>query len=113
MIGLALLLAGLGALVWSKLPEQLSLALRGDPHVVEQVLPRAQAGDPAAQHDLGLRYAGGRGVPRDAEGAVKWYRAAAEQGYGPAQSGLGLAYYWGEGVEQDHLKAAEWLRRAA
>lgn len=109
----ALLLIALGALYLEMIPESVELALRGDSHIVEQVLPRAQAGDPEAQHDLGLRYAGGRGVPQDNQRATEWYRAAAEQGYGPAQGSLGLAYYWGKGVELDHAKAAEWLRRAA
>ena len=109
----ALLLVALGALLWDSIPDKLYLAVRGDPSVVEQVLPRAQAGDPEAQHDLGLRYAGGRGVPKDPERAAKWYRAAAEQGYGPAQGSLALAYYWGTGVARDHARAADWFRRAA
>jgi TPR repeat protein len=52
-------------------------------------------------------------VPKDPERAAKWYRAAAEQGYGPAQGSLALAYYWGTGVARDHVKAAHWYRRAA
>lgn len=109
----ALLLVALGALLWDTIPDKLYLAVRGDSNVIEQVLPRAEAGDPQAQHDLGLRYAGGRGVPEDPERAVRWYRAAAEQGYGPAQGSLALAYYWGTGVARDHAKAADWYRRAA
>ncbi len=113
LVLVALLLVALGALLWDSIPDKLYLAVRGDPSIVEQVLPRAQAGDPEAQHDLGLRYAGGRGVPKDPERAAKWYRAAAEQGYGPAQGSLALAYYWGTGVARDHAKAADWYRRAA
>jgi hypothetical protein len=113
LVLVALLLVALGARLWDSIPDKLYLAVRGDPSVVEQVLPRAQAGDPEAQHDLGLRYAGGRGVPKDPERAVRWYRAAAEQGYGPAQSSLALAYYWGTGVARDRAKAADWYRRAA
>ncbi len=113
LVLVALLLVALGALLWDSIPDKLYLAVRGDPIVVERVLPRAQAGDPEAQHDLGLRYAGGRGVPKDPERALRWYRAAAEQGYGPAQSSLALAYYWGTGVARDRAKAADWYRRAA
>ncbi len=113
LVLVALLLVALGALLWGSIPDKLYLAVRGDPNVVEQVLPRAQAGDPEAQHDLGLRYAGGRGVPKDPERAARWYRAAAEQGYGPAQSSLALAYYWGTGLARDRAKAADWYRRAA
>jgi hypothetical protein len=113
LVLVALLLVALGALLWDSVPDKLYLAVHGDPNVVERVLPRALAGDPEAQHDLGLRYAGGRGVPKDPERAAKWYRAAAEQGYGPAQGSLALAYYWGTGVARDHVKAAHWYRRAA
>lgn len=113
LVMVALPLGALGALLWDSIPDRLYLAVHGDPNVVEQVLPRAQAGDPEAQHDLGLRYAGGRGVPKDPERAVGWYRAAAEQGYGRAQSSLAQAYYWGTGVARDRAKSADWYRRAA
>ncbi len=112
LVPVALLLVGLGALLWNSIPDQLYLTLRGEAHIVEQVLPRAQAGDPEAQYDLASRYAGGRGVPKNPRRAAKWYRAAAEADYARAQSSLGLAYYWGTGVQQNYAKAAEWLRRA-
>jgi uncharacterized protein len=44
---------------------------------------------------------------------VRWYRLAAEQGYGPAQNNLGRIYVDGWGVPQDYLEAVKWLRRAA
>ena len=53
------------------------------------------------------------GVPKDAAEAVKWYRAAAEQGYAQAQYNLGVCYYNGEGVKRDRQEAKKWLRKAA
>lgn len=40
----------------------------------------ADAGLALAQHNLGVFYAEGRGVPRNDAEAVVWYRKAAEQG---------------------------------
>ena len=66
-----------------------------------------------AQHNLGSRYAEGRGVPRDDATAVQWYRKAAEQGHANAQYNLGFRYAKGRGVPQDYAKAVRWHRKAA
>ena len=58
-------------------------------------------------------YANGRGVPEDDREAVKWYRAAAEQGHASAQGALGDLYYLGRGVPEDYVKAYAWLNLAA
>ena len=51
----------------------------------------AEQGDAAAQRNLGLMYANGRGVPEDDAEAVRWYRLAAEQGLASAQYSLGFS----------------------
>lgn len=66
-----------------------------------------------AANGLGLMYANGNGVSKNATEAVKWYRKAAEQGYAPAQSNLGVMYTKGEGVPKDSAEAVKWYRRAA
>ena len=43
-------------------------------------IPRAEAGDTAAQTLLGLIYEGGYGVPRDPAQAANWYQFAADGG---------------------------------
>jgi len=53
---------------------------------------------------LGICYANGFGVPKDADKAVKLYRAAAAAGFTTALANLGLQYRKGEGVPQDMLK---------
>ena len=45
--------------------------------------------------------------------AVKWYRAAAEQGQSEAQYELGVMYADGSGVPRDHSEAVKWCQKAA
>jgi len=73
----------------------------------------AEDGDAGAQHNLGLMYATGVGVPQNDEEAVSWWRLAAEQGFAPAQARLGEAYLLGSGVSLDYDEAVRWHRAAA
>ena len=74
----------------------------------------ARNGVPAAQFRLGQMYLVGEdGVQRDAEKAVRWFRAAAKQGLTDAQVMLAECYREGDGVEEDYEEAARWLRAAA
>ena len=68
-------------------------------------LPLAEQGDAEAQHNLGVMYDKGQGVPQDDKEAVKWYRLAAEQEHADAQYNLGLMYDKGIGVHQDFNEA--------
>jgi TPR repeat protein len=58
-------------------------------------------------------YYNGQAVPQDYREAVKWFRAAAEQGYVSAQDFLGLLYEVGPSVPQDYQEAVKWYRMAA
>jgi uncharacterized protein len=73
----------------------------------------AEQGYGRAQHNLGLMYNHGRGVPRDDAAAVAWYLKAAGQGDTAAQVQLGILYGTGQGVSQDPAAAASWFRKAA
>ena len=73
----------------------------------------AERGNTIAQNLLGVMYASGDGVEKNAVKAIKWYQKAAEQGNSYAQCNLGLMYYWGQGAEKDYIEAAKWLRKAA
>ena len=79
----------------------------------EETLCLAQQGDAEAQYFLGIAYYQGKGVLRDYQEAVKWFRKAAEQGYALAQAFLGAMYVKGEGVPQDYQEAAKWFQLAA
>ncbi len=63
----------------------------------------------AAQFELANAYYTGKGVTKDIDQAIKWYRKVAAKGYAVAQHNLGVIY----GVQEDYLKAAEWYRKAA
>ena len=58
-------------------------------------------------------YANGRGVEKDDNLAVQWYRKAAEQGHASGQTDLGFLYETGRGVRIDRNIAAKWYRKAA
>ena len=47
------------------------------------------------------------------EGAVQWYRQAADQKHAAAQFCLGFAYEYGQGVQQSYEGAVQWYRQAA
>ncbi|MGH7249509.1 MAG: RING finger domain-containing protein [Minisyncoccia bacterium] len=80
---------------------------------IECFTEAADKGHPFAQHELGVIYDNGEGIPVDPEKAVEWYTRAAEQEYPPALNNLGFAYGHGAGVPVDHKKSLEMYTRAA
>src|SRR5437879_12654858 len=70
--------------------------------------PLAEKGLAKAQHNLGVMYYKGRGVPQNYGEALRWYRLAAEQGFGLAQYNLAAMYGEGRGVKQDYVQAHMW-----
>ena len=75
--------------------------------------PLAKQGNAAAQHNLGLIYKLGLGVPKNNKESAKWYTLAAEQGDAKAQRSIGKMHEFGLGILQNHKKAAEWYLLAA
>lgn len=86
---------------------------KGDRPALQRLHALAGKGDARAQYNLGVMYATGQGVPKDAEQAVAWYRKAAEQGDAEAQSNLGAMYATGQGVPKDYVMAYMWRNLAA
>lgn len=72
----------------------------------------AVRGDAAAEYEIAVRYAEGRGVPQNLEAAARWFERAAGQGLAPAQYRLGSLYEKGQGVKKD-VEAARRLYAAA
>ena len=68
---------------------------------------------PAAQSNLGLMYAEGRGVAHDDAEAAIWFAKAADRGLAEAQTILGLIYVKGQGVPQNYILAHMWFNLAA
>tara|TARA_R110000868_G_scaffold20217_15_gene85908 strand:- start:18745 stop:21888 length:3144 start_codon:yes stop_codon:yes gene_type:complete len=73
----------------------------------------AVAGNPAAQYEVGQRYANGENVPQDLAQAAYWYGQAADQGLAIAQYRLAALYEKGRGVAQDNAKARGLYEKAA
>ena len=62
-----------------------------------------------AQYHLGFLYGEGRGVERNPQKALHWFRRAADKGDVKAQYAVGLAL----SRQADKREAAQWFRRAA
>ena len=69
--------------------------------------------DPAAQHQLGLRYANGLGVKKSKKKARDWFVKAANQGYLESKYELGKLYSSGRLKEAAYAVAANWFEEAA
>jgi len=65
------------------------------------------------QHNLGVLYSTGIGMPLDFEKSVKWFHKAAEQGLLESQINLGIAYQVGLGVATDIINAYIWFSIAS
>ena len=72
----------------------------------------AEAGDAKGQYLLGVMYALGDGVPKDAAKAVEWQQKAAAQGNADAQYILGFMYGDGQGVPKNYVLAHMWANIA-
>jgi localization factor PodJL len=73
----------------------------------------ALAGDPAAEFEIAMRLAEGRGVARDPAKAAAWFERAASQGLVPAQYRLGSMTEKGLGRPKDLNAARELYEQAA
>ena len=83
---------------------------RGDYATVLKILrPKALAGNPSAQHNLGFMYEKGYGVPRNPSVAASWYRKSADQGYPAGQLALGRLYFEGVGIPRDLVESYKWM----
>jgi uncharacterized protein len=72
----------------------------------------AQAGDAAAQNNVGEIYERGIGEQPNYEAAAIWYQKAADQGYTRAMFNLGTLYEQGTGVPADKLRALNLYRQS-
>jgi hypothetical protein len=80
---------------------------------IAELQKQADAGDPAAQNELGLRYRLGTDVEKDPAKAVPWFLKAARQGYPKAYFNLGAAYFNGDGVRVSDQNSCVWFMLAA
>jgi localization factor PodJL len=88
--------------------EKLPVAIGGTP-----LRTAAMAGNAAAQYEVGIRYAEGRGVPVNSQEAAKWLEFAAKQNLPLAQFRLAGLYEKGIGVKKDVETARRLYKSAA
>ncbi len=70
---------------------------------------QAEAGNPAAQNELGVRYRMDSDVNKDDALAMDWFRKAGRQGYGKALFNIGAAFYNGNVVSGTRGTALYWF----
>lgn len=87
--------------------ETVSQSTASDNEIVA-LTKRAEAGDAAAQDQLGVKYYAGNGVPQNSSQAFQWFQKAALQGYAVGQYNLGTMYSNGHGVPMDQTEAFKW-----
>ena len=63
-------------------------------------------GDPDAQYNLGRLYLSGRGAPKDAIQAARWFGLAADKGQRSAQAALGTMLFKGQDVSRQAASCA-------
>ncbi|HXF86925.1 MAG TPA: hypothetical protein VNK48_01050 [Xanthobacteraceae bacterium] len=73
----------------------------------------AASGNPAAEYEIALRYAEGRGVTPNVEESARWLERAARSGFAPAQFRLGSLYDKGGGLKRDRALARKYYTAAA
>ena len=115
IIGLLLsMLLGSGVAVAADYDKAFKAAQSGDfKTALAEWTPLAEQGDAKSQHNLGIMYEKGEGVPKNYKTAVKWYTLAAEQGDSNAQFNLGVMYENGTGVPENDKTALKWFTKSA
>lgn len=76
-------------------------------------MQKANAGDPIAQHELGIRYLLGEGFEADTSRSFFWIKKAAEQGLETALYNVGIFYNNGWGVEWNPFIAFKYFLQSA
>jgi TPR repeat protein len=61
-----------------------------------------------AQFNLAALYFSGRGLPKDADQALKYYTKSADNGFALAQKTLIAMYFQGTGTKADNVQALKW-----
>ncbi|WP_197442598.1 tetratricopeptide repeat protein [Lignipirellula cremea] len=80
---------------------------------LEDLIAKANQGDPAAQYDLGRRFADGNGVEKDLAAALAWYQKAAARGRVKAEVQLGSFHAHGFATPVNWEESIRWYRQAA
>lgn len=84
-----------------------------DVAALRELLPVADAGNAEAQYKIGIIYDRNKGVPRNAEKTIAYFKRAAMAGYVKAQYNLGVVLIEQKGSKKFVENGLNWLLRAA
>lgn len=73
----------------------------------------AHADNAEAQHLLGMMFARGEGIPRDAQQARYWFERSARHGNAESQYALGMMLWQGDYLKKDCRAALPWIEKSA
>ncbi|MBI3879398.1 MAG: sel1 repeat family protein [Verrucomicrobia bacterium] len=95
---------------WNRLKERFVPRPKSE---LDLLLQRAESGLPEDQHELGLRYLYGNGVPKDFRAAEIWFRRALSAHIPQAQTCLGDMFRLSMGVDKSYIEARKFYQQAA
>jgi len=78
--------------------------------IIDKIRTMADGGDSFAQHTLGSIYDNGRGISKDRDMAIKYYRLSAEQGNALGQFNLGSLLF---NYKNNKAEGAAWIIKSA
>lgn len=76
-----------------------------------EILKKAESGDAFSQHEMGVNYQYGYGVPVDKQKSLEWFQKAADNGNSESMRALGIIYESSIGVDKDLKKAFEYFQQ--
>ena len=79
---------------------------------VFEIQKKAENGDAYYQHEMGVNYQYGYGVPVDKQKSMEWFQKAADNGNSESMRALGIIYECGLGVDKDPGKAFDFFQKS-
>ena len=77
-----------------------------------EIRKKAENGDAYYQHEMGVNYQYGYGVPVDKQKSMEWFQKAADNGNSESMRALGIIYECGLGVDKDPGKAFDFFQKS-
>jgi TPR repeat protein len=77
-----------------------------------EIQKKAENGDAYSQHEMGVNYQYGYGVPVDKLKSMEWFQKAADNGNSESMRALGIIYECGMGVDKDPGKAFDFFQKS-
>ena len=78
---------------------------------IYEIQKKAENGDAYCQHEMGVNFHYGYGVPVDKQKSLEWFQKAAGNGNSESMRALGIIYENGIGVGQDLKKAFDYFQQ--